>query len=125
MKARVQVAAVFLSLVFAVAGFAHGDKVHVTGTIEKVSPEVVSVKTTEGKTVEVKLAATTVYILRDGKSKEGTTAKVSDLAVGQRVVIHATPKGKELIADEVKFAPAGSAPAVKPVSAKPPKPAAH
>jgi hypothetical protein len=125
MKVRVQATAIFLSLVFAVAAFAHGDKVHVTGTIEKVSPDVVSVKTTDGKTVEVKLAATTVYILRDGKSKEGTPAKVSDLAVGQRVVIHATPKGKELIADEVKFAPAGSTPAAKPVSTKPPKPAAH
>ena len=118
-------AAIFLALVFAVAVFAHGDKVHVTGTVEKVSPDVVSVKTADGKTVDVKLAATTVYILRDGKSKEGTPAKVSDLAVGQRVVIHATPKGKELIADEVKFAPAASAPAVKPVSTKAPKPAAH
>lgn len=125
MKVRVQMAAIFLSLVFAVAVFAHGDKVHVTGTIEKVGPDAVSVKTADGKTVDVKFAATTVYILRDGKSKEGTPAKVSDLAVGQRVVIHATPKGKELIADEVKFAPAGSTPAVKPVSAKPPKPAAH
>jgi len=122
---RVRAAAILLSLVFAVAVFAHGDKVHVTGTIEKVNAEVVSVKTAEGKIVDVKLTATTVYILRDGKRKEGTPAKVSDLAVGQRVVIHATPKGKELIADEVKFAPAGSTPAVKPVSAKSPKPAGH
>jgi len=122
---RVRAAAIFLSLVFAVAVFAHGDKVHVTGTIDKVNAEVVSVKTAEGKIVDVKLTATTVYILRDGKSKEGTPARVSDLAVGQRVVIHATPKGKELIADEVKFAPAGSTPAAKPVSKKSPRPAGH
>ena len=122
---KVRIAATFLALVFAAAVFAHGDKVHVTGTLEKVSADAVSVKTTDGKIVEVKLAPTTVYILRDGKSKEGTPAKVSDLAVGQRVVIHATPKAKDLIADEVKFAPAGSTPAVKPVSAKAPKPAGH
>ena len=30
-------------------------------------------------------------------------AKFADLAVGETVVIHATPKGEELEADEVKF----------------------
>lgn len=122
---KVRMAAIFLALVFAVAAFAHGDKVHVTGVIEKVSADTVSVKTAEGKTVDVKLAPATVYIFRDGKSKEGTPAKVSDLAVGQRVVIHATPKGKDLIADEVKFAPGESPAAVKPASVKLPKPAGH
>jgi len=77
------------------------------GTLEKSGRDSVSVKTADGKSVEVKLAATTVYIFRDGKTKEGTPAKVTDLAVGQRVIIHATPKGKDLIADEVKFAAAG------------------
>ena len=107
---RVRVAGMLFALVFATAVLAHGDKVHVTGKIERVSAGVVSVKTADGKTVDVKLAATTVYILRDGKTKDGTPAKAADLAVGQRVVIHATPKNGELIADEVKFAaPAGDA----------------
>jgi hypothetical protein len=44
-----------------------------------------------------------VYVTNDGKP-----AKFADVAVGQRVVIHATPKGTELIADELKFAAAGS-----------------
>jgi hypothetical protein len=98
----------FLALIFAVAVYAHGDKVHVMGTLTKVSPEIVSVKTTDGKVVDVKLATTTVYILRDGKSKDGTPAKFADLAVGQKVTIHATPKNGTLTADEVKFAPAGA-----------------
>src|SRR5882762_11297359 len=88
---KVRMAGVLFVLMFAVAAFAHGDKVHVRGSLEKVSPDSVSVKTTEGKSVEVKLAATTVYIFRDGKTKDGTPAKVTDLAVGQRVIIHATP----------------------------------
>ena len=104
-----------LALIFATATYAHGDKVHVMGILSKVSAEMVSVKTADGKVVDVKLATTTIYILRDGKSKDGTPAKFSDLAVGQKVMIHATPKGTELIADEVKFGPAsGGAPATKP-----------
>lgn len=90
-----------LAAVMALPVFAHGDKKHVFGTIEKFSPDSVIVKTADGKSVEVKLAATTVYVTKDGKP-----AKFTDVAVGQRVVIHATPKGTELIADEVKFAAA-------------------
>jgi len=111
---KVRIAAIFLVLVFAVPVYAHGDKVHVMGTLAKVSAEVVSVKTADGRIVDVKLASTTVYILRDGKTKDGTPAKFADLAVGQKVIIHATPKGTDLIADEVKFAPPGTAPATKP-----------
>jgi hypothetical protein len=92
-----------LSVLLALPTFAHGDKKHVIGTIEKISPESVIVKTQDGKSVEVKLAATTAYVSNDGKP-----AKFADVAVGQRVVIHATPKGTELIADELKFAAAGS-----------------
>lgn len=118
---KLRMTAIFLTLTFAAAAFAHGDKVHVTGTLEKVSADAVSVKTADGKIVDVKLAPTTVYIFRDGKSKEGSPAKASDLAVGQRVVIHATPKEKELIADEVKFAPPGS----MPMKGSPAKPAGN
>ena len=123
MKARMTM--IFLALAFAVAAYAHGDKVHVAGVIDKVTADAVSVKTTDGKTVEVKLAPATVFIFRDGKNKEGTPAKVTDLAAGQRVVIHATPKNGTLIADEVKFAAAGEPAHTKPTSMKQPKPAGH
>jgi len=95
--------ALLLAVLMAVPAFAHGDKKHVIGTIEKISPDSVIVKTQDGKSVEVKLAPTTVYVTKDGKP-----AKFADVAAGQRVVIHATPKGTELIADEVKFATAGA-----------------
>ena len=122
---KVRMAVISLALAFAVAAYAHGDKVHVTGVIDKVTADTVSVKTADGKTVDVKLAPATVYIFRDGKSKDGTPAKVTDLAPGQRVVIHATPKNGTLIADEVKFAAAGEPARTKPASMKQPKPAGH
>jgi hypothetical protein len=105
-------AAIVLSATIVVA---HGDKKHVIGTLEKVNSDSVVVKTAEGKSVEVKLAPSTMYVTRDGKS-----AQVTDLAPGERVVIHATPSqnGDTLSADEVKFSPAG---AVSP-SASPSKP---
>jgi len=95
-----------IALVLAAPTFAHGDKKHVIGTIEKLSPEAITVKTKEGKTVDVKLATTTTYVTSDDKP-----AKFADLAVGQRVVVHADPKGADLIAATVKFSTAGTVPA--------------
>lgn len=94
--------------------FAHGDKKHVIGTVEKINPDSVVVKTAAGKAVEVKLVATTMYVSHVGN--EDKAAKVSDLAVGDRVVIHATPKGETLEANEVKFSAPTPTAAVKPKS---------
>ena len=97
MKSRLALA-LFSVLLVAFASFAHGDKVHVMGTLDKVSNEAVIVKTKDGRSVEVKLASSTVYMTAEGKS-----AALGDLKPGMLVVIHATPKAKDLIADEVKF----------------------
>jgi len=88
-----------LAIAVALPALAHGDKTHVIGTIEKVSPDSVFVKTKDGKSVEVKLSSTTKYVTSADKP-----AKLADLAVGQRVVIHADSKGSDLIAATVKFA---------------------
>jgi hypothetical protein len=85
------------------------------------------VKTRDGKSVEVKLVASTVYISHTaGKGAKPADpsgdkpAKLSDVAVGNLVVVHATPKNNALEADEVKFsvtaAPKAEAPATKPKS---------
>jgi len=92
--------ALLLAMAVAIPAFAHGDKKHVVGMLEKVSADSVTVKTRDGKSVEVKLAANTVYVTKDDKP-----AKFGDLAAGQRVVVHATTKAGELVASEVKFAP--------------------
>jgi len=106
--------------------FAHGNKVHVSGTVERISAESVVVKTRDGKSVEVKLAAATTYLshVTDKTAKptdlnEDKPAKQSDVAVGDLVVIHATPKDNALVADEVKFSVPGAAKSVTPATAKP------
>jgi hypothetical protein len=91
---------------------AHGDKKHVIGTVEKVNADSVVVKTAAGQSVEVKLVASTMYVSRVGN--EDKPAKRADLAVGDRVVIHATPRGEALEANEVRFsAPSSSAATAK------------
>jgi hypothetical protein len=104
-----------IAALMASVALAHGDKKHVVGTLEKINTDSVVVKTAAGKSVEVKLVATTMYVSHAGN--EDKPAKLADLAIGDRVVIHATPKGETLEANEVKFsAPAAAASAVKPKS---------
>ena len=103
---RLRWIALMIAFALATPAIAHGDKKHVVGTIEKLSAEAVSVKTKDGKSVEVKLAPTTTYVTSDDKP-----AKFADLAVGQRVVIHADSKGADLIAATVKFATGAATPA--------------
>ena len=94
---------------------AHGDKKHIIGTVEKIGADSVVIKTAAGKSVEVKLVASTMYVSRTGN--EDKPAKLADLTVGDRVVIHATPRGETLEANEVRFsAPSSSAAAAKPRS---------
>jgi hypothetical protein len=116
MQRRIFMLAFVLALV-AGSAFAHGNKVHVRGTVERLSPDSVLVKTPDSKSVDVKLKPATVYVLRsDGQDKP---AKFADLAAGDFVVIHATPKDSTLEADEVRF----SAPAAtKPATSASPKP---
>jgi hypothetical protein len=105
-----------LALAFAAgATLAHGNKVHIRGTVEKVGADSLQVKSVDGKTVEVKLVASTVYIqhmaVKPGEpadTNDNRPAKLADLTVGDAVVIHATPKGGSLEADEVKFSAPGS-----------------
>lgn len=108
MKRRVF--ATLLSLLLVAVGAitvsAHGDKKHVIGTIEKLNSGSVTVKTRDGKSVEVKLVPSTVYVARVATADK--PAALSDLAVGENVVIHATPKGEELEANEVRFSSPGS-----------------
>ena len=109
-----------LALLFALVtgpAFAHGNKVHVRGTVEKISSDSVMVKTVDGKSVEVKFAASTVFLWR--ANNEDKPAKAGDLAAGDLVVIHATPKDKTLEADEIKFSGPAAAKTATPAPQKP------
>jgi hypothetical protein len=117
MKLRTTMLAL-LAVLFTGAAFAHGNKIHVRGTIEKISDGTIVIKTQENKSVEVKLIASTNYVLhvidkaaKPSDSSQDKPAKVGDLAVGDFVVIHATPKDHTLEADEIKFSvPAAAKP---------------
>ena len=116
MKLRLWPPALLMALVATVA-FAHGTKVHVRGTVEKVGADSVVVKTADGKSVEVKIAASTVFLSRS--NNEDKPAKASDLAAGDLVVIHARPKDKNLEADEIKFSIPTAPKSAPPAPAKP------
>lgn len=125
MKIRLLLTALLLVLATGLV-FAHGNKVHVSGTVEKVSSDSVVVKTRDGKSVEVKLVASTVYLShmmvkidKPADPNADKPAKQSDIAVGDLVVIHATPKDNALEADEVKFSVPRAAKPATPATAKP------
>jgi hypothetical protein len=125
MKMRFFIMGLLLVLATGLA-FAHGNKVHVSGTVEKIATESVVVKTRDGKSVEVKLVASTVYLShvmvktdKPADLNSDKPAKQSDIAVGDLVVIHATPKDNALEADEVRFSVPGAAKPAAPATAKP------
>ncbi len=97
--------------------FAHGNKVHVVGTVEKTNSDSVVVKTKDGKSLEVKLAASTVYLERI--NNQDKPAKLADLATGDFVVIHATPKDAGLEAGQVRFSRPVAHKAAAPAAPKP------
>jgi preprotein translocase subunit YajC len=78
-------------------GWAHGDQVHVMGTVSKIETDTITVATTAGGEKTVKLVAATKFL----KGESPATPK--DLKVGDRVVIHAKPNGPVLEATEVKI----------------------
>jgi hypothetical protein len=116
MKLRISALALLFVLAMGTA-FAHGNTVHVRGTVEKISGDSVVVKTADGKSVEVKFASSTVFLSRS--NNEDKPAKAGDLAAGDLVVIHATPKDNILEADEIKFSVAAAAKRATPVPTKP------
>ena len=104
MKVRLLLLVACISLMTA-AAIAHGDEQHVIGTVASVAKDSITVKTPANALITVAVVPQTTF------SKNKAAAKLSDLNVGNRVVIHAkeVAEGK-LVADTVQF----SAPAAKP-----------
>jgi Domain of unknown function (DUF5666) len=88
----------FLMLALAAALAAHGDAIHVTGTVKAIGPTSVTVETAKHEVVTVMLSPKTEVM------KSAAKADIKDLKVGDRAVIHAM-KNKEghLEAEEVAF----------------------
>ena len=85
------------SLNVAIPALAHGGMEHITGTIASVGDKILTVKTTKGATVQVHVDAKTEY----ARGKQA--AKMADLRVGERVVVHAMEMSGSLVAHEVSI----------------------
>ena len=104
MKVRLFILIACISLI-AAAAYAHGDEEHVIGTVASVTTDSITVKTTANALVTVAVVPQTTF------NKNKAAAKLADLKVGDRVVIHAKePTEGKLVADTVQF----STPATKP-----------
>ena len=98
MKARPLVLLLCLALA-AASVMAHGGEEHVLGIVTQLTDKSITVKTKAKEPVTVSVAATTKFIR--GK----VAAKIADLKVGDRVVIHAVGGANEkLVATTVDFA---------------------
>jgi len=82
---------------FASLAFAHGNEQHIMGTVKNISKISITVQTTNNETQEVAITDTTTF------ENAGAPAKVNDLKVGDRVVIHAVKEGNKLVAHTVRF----------------------
>ena len=97
MKRMVAISMVMLCV--AVVPRAYGNEQHVMGTVTAMSPNFIMVETAakEPKTITVSVAPSTKFL------KSGVDASITDLKVGDRVVIHAKLIGDGLEAAAVKF----------------------
>ncbi len=76
---------------------AHGEGMHVFGTVAALDNAEIQVRTIEGKTVSIHTVAETKYRKR-GRSGGGDVPKVGD-----RVAVDVTEKNGKLMATEVQF----------------------
>ncbi|MDP9040080.1 MAG: DUF5666 domain-containing protein [Acidobacteriota bacterium] len=82
---------------FATAAYAHNGMIHVMGTVTSITDTSISVKGADGKIQTVAFAPTTKFLRGE------TAIAAKDIKVGDHTVVHATKKGEQLIAAEVKL----------------------
>lgn len=91
------IAVVSFVLAFAALALAHGNEKHVMGTITNISGNTITVQTTSKQSVSVGVSDQTKI------EKSGSAAALTDLKIGDKVVIHAAKKGDKLIATKISF----------------------
>ncbi len=89
-------------LALAATAFAHGDMEHILGTVTAISDHSLTVKTPKGEVKEVEVDKTTKVI----RAEQGIS--LSEVHVGDRVVIHARKHDDKLLAAEVRLASTSS-----------------
>ena len=81
--------------IFAGAAYAHNGMKHVMGTVTAISHTSVTVKGTDGRTQTVALTGETKY------RKSTAAMSLTDVKVGDHIVVHVAMKGTQLTAAEV------------------------
>jgi Cu/Ag efflux protein CusF len=77
---------------------AHGGEEHVTGVVTKITETAVTVKKTDGKTVEVGFDPKMTTYVRAKQPIQKT-----DIKVGDKIVIHAMEVNEKLVAHSVEI----------------------
>ena len=80
--------------------FAHEGNDHVRGVVTELSPQSITVQTTDKKTTTLKVTGKTTFKLG------GKTAQLADLKVGDRVVVDVPPKSSEALLVQIGTAAA-------------------
>ncbi|MBZ5529265.1 MAG: hypothetical protein LAN71_15370 [Acidobacteriia bacterium] len=101
------IAVALAAVLLAGGAMAHGEKKHLMGKVLLIKADSLVVESKDGKTIEVKISSSTIFL------KDEKPARLADLAIGDRVVIHTASKGLDLLAEEVHFS--------APPAPKPPK----
>lgn len=86
-----------LTLTLTIFAYAHGGMEHVMGTVAAISATSITVTTTDGKSQTVLITAETTY------AKDDTAIALSDIKVGDAIVIHAAIRNNALTAATVKI----------------------
>lgn len=97
MVKRVGILVLLMTATLPVIAAAHGEGLHIFGTITALDRAEIQVLTTEGKTVSIHTVVETKY-RNKGRKGGGNVPKVGD-----RVAIDVTQKDGKLMATEVQF----------------------
>src|SRR5437899_13009330 len=86
-------------LLLSTSSFGHGNEERVLGTVTRIADNTITVETKAKTTITVSIVPETKFV------KSGSPAKISDLKVGDKVVIHARKIDSKLQAELVRFGP--------------------
>jgi hypothetical protein len=92
--------------------FAHEGNEHVRGVVTQVSPQSITVQTTDKKTTTLKVTSKTTFQLG------GKTAHLADLKVGDRVVVDVPEKSSDALLVQIGTVPAAAQTVAKATPAK-------
>lgn len=92
--------------------FAHEGNEHVRGVVTQLSPQSITVQTTDKKTTTLKVTEKTTFQLA------GKVAHLADLKVGDRVVVDVPEKSSDALLVQIGTAPAAAQAAAKAAPAK-------